>query len=414
MPGHEPGTVERRVIRVMQEKYVSRMPTESMRVRVARAPRAERENRYLDRLPVQPQASGPKRWPLQALRRLPLDIQDWFDVLDALTLGRAFEAVFSRFHPDLVATPTSGLYFSEGPLLGRARREGVPAMAIDLSWDHFTTKTAPLRPMAHLCVWNDQMREEALGMHGYRPDQVSVTGVPQFDQYAERGRLGSRSEFLESIGLPGAAPLVTLTTVPSVLYPRHDLVVDLLLAARLAGELPADAAFLVRVHQRDDVDQYQRFRDIPGLRVEKPFRNTIVAEGSSVDPSRSDRMHLAKTLLHSDAVVNVASTIALEAAILDTPIVNIGFDLPEKKPYLDSAIRFYDYTHYRPLVDAGAVQVARDPMELVSLVADALVCPQQRREERETVARRLASRADGNAAQRVANRVLETLFGGVS
>ena len=60
--------------------------------------------------------------------------------------------------------------------------------------------------------------------------------------------------------------------------------------------------------------------------VEKPFKETIVAEGSNVDPSRDNRLHLANTLKHSDVIVNVASTIAIEAAIMDTPVVNIAFD----------------------------------------------------------------------------------------
>src|ERR687886_344285 len=48
---HEPGFVERRIIRILQEKYVKTMPTESMRIRVARERQLEngREVRYLDR-----------------------------------------------------------------------------------------------------------------------------------------------------------------------------------------------------------------------------------------------------------------------------------------------------------------------------------------------------------------------------
>ena len=38
---HDPGFVERRVIRVLQEKYVKTMPTESMRIMVARERRLE-------------------------------------------------------------------------------------------------------------------------------------------------------------------------------------------------------------------------------------------------------------------------------------------------------------------------------------------------------------------------------------
>ena len=43
-----------------------------------------------------------------------------------------------------------------------------------------------------------------------------------------------------------------------------------------------------------------------------------------MDPSLADRLHLGATLYHSDVIVNVASTIAIEAAVMDTPIVNLA------------------------------------------------------------------------------------------
>jgi len=407
--GYEPGALERRLIRVLQEKYVRRMPTASMRIRVARASRAEREVRYLDRLPLDGQTTGARRLLLAALAALPLGLQDWFDLADRLTLRGLYHEVFRRYRPDLVVTPTGGLYFSEGPLLARARRERVPTMAVDLSWDHFTTKTAPLRPVSRMCVWNELMRREAVELHGYRPEQIFVTGVPQFDHYADRAALGPRADFLRRLGLRPDARLVTLTTVPAILYPHHPEVIDVLLAARCRGELGPNVELLVRVHQRDDLERYRRFEGVAGLRVEKPFRSTIVAEGSSVDPSRDDRLHLARTLLHSDVVVNVASTIAIECAIMDTPVVNIGFDLPANKHYLDSAARFYDYTHYRPLVDGRAVRVAGGSAEMVRLIREYLEHPEHEREERARVARLLAYRVDGQASRRVAERILETL-----
>jgi len=409
---YAPGGLERRLIRVLQEKYVKRMPTASMRIRVARATRAEKEVRYLDRLPLDTKATGVRRLLLAALVALPLGRQQWWDLLDWLTLGDLYRDTFAKYRPSLVVTPTTGLYFSEGPLLARARREGVPTMAVDLSWDHFTTKTAPLRPVSRLCVWNELMRDEAIRLHGYRPEQVFVTGVPQFDHYANPAALGPRDAWLRRIGARPEARVVTLTTVPPILYPDHPAVIDRLLAARDAGAFGPHVELLVRVHQRDDLASYARFDGLPGLHVEKPFRTTIVAEGSSVDPSRDDRLHLARTLLHSDVVVNVASTIALECAILDTPVVNIGFDLPTPKPYLDSAARFYDYTHYRPLVETGAVRVARSPEEMIALVREYLEHPERQRQERAVASRLLAYQVDGNASRRVAERILETLQAG--
>ena len=55
--------------------------------------------------------------------------------------------------------------------------------------------------------------------------------------------------------------------------------------------------------------------------------------------------------------------------------MNIAFDGYDEKPFLDSARRFYQYTHYKPLVDIGAVRVAPSPSALVDEVTAYLAVP---------------------------------------
>jgi hypothetical protein len=406
---HEPGWIERRFIRVMQERYVKTMPTSSMRIRVAKAARAESEVRYLDRTPLSTKSRGAKRLAVGALRRLPLPIDVWFRASDFCTLGSRYADVFDQYRPSLLVTPTTGLYFGEGPLMARADRLGVPSVAIDLSWDHFTTKTAPLRRVRGLAVWNGLMKREATQLHGYRDEQVVVTGVPQFDIYARKSRLGTRAEFFKKVGADPSRKLITLTTIPPVLFRNHPDVIDTLLRAIEADALGEPAQLLVRVHPRDDMSQYERFMGHPRLVIEKPFRETIVAEGSNVDPSLADRLHLGATLYHSDAIVNVASTIAIEAAVMDTPIVNIAYDGLEQREYLESTRRFYDYTHFRPIVEAGATRLAHSPGALIQEVRQYLEDPGRDRAGRERAVEQLCYRVDGKSGERVAEFVLRTL-----
>lgn len=411
-----PGWLERRFIRVMQEKFVKPMPTESMRIRVARAELLEREAdsgahevRYLDRGQLGQRVRGPKRLALKALARLPFSIGVWFALSDRLTLGDQYVELFASLRPALVVTPTTGLYFSEGPLLARADRAKVPAVAVDLSWDHFSTKTAPLRRVAALAVWNEAMKRQAVELHGYRPEQVRVAGVPQFDIYHDRVALDTRDAFFRQIGADSTRKLITLTTIPPVLYGYHDRVIGSLAQAIDRGAFGVEAQLLVRVHPRDELEFYRQFEGRPQVIVEKPFRTGRLAEGSAVDPTGADRRHLANTLVHSDVVVNVASTIAIEAAICDTAVVNIGFDGPERRPFLDSAARYYQYTHYRPLVEAGAVRVASGPDEMVTLVRRYLEEPTLDGPGRTRAAKELCFCADGRAAERVAGFILSEL-----
>ncbi len=409
---HAPGWLERRIIRILQERYVKTMQTESMRIRVARERRLELgEARYLDRGGLGDPSTRGRRLAMAAIKRLPLSLPLLFEVSDRLTLGDRYAALFERERPDLLVTPTTGIYFGEGPLMARADRARVPILAVDLSWDHFTTKTAPLRRVAGLAVWNEAMCRQAIEIHGYRPEQLCVAGVPQFDLYAEPATYLPRDDFLRAIGADPAKRLLALTTIPPVLYAFHEVVIDELLAAIRAGRL-GPAQLLVRLHPRDDLARYERFVDLPDVIVEKPFRETIVAEGSNVDPSRGDRLHLANTLKHSDVVLNVQSTITIESAIVDTPVVNIGFDGHAQRDFLDSARRYYRYTHYKPLIDAGAARVALSPDEMIQLTRQYLDRTELDREGRRRAVAEQCFQVDGKAAERVAEFVLRSLIVG--
>ncbi len=58
-------------------------------------------------------------------------------------------------------------------------------------------------------------------------------------------------------------------------------------------------------------------------------------------------------------LVNVASTISLDAAYLDKPIVCVAFDGNDRrKSYFESCRRIYDFTCWQNVVRCGGVRIA--------------------------------------------------------
>jgi hypothetical protein len=200
---------------------------------------------------------------------------------------------------------------------------------------------------------------------------------------------------------------VTLTTTPHELFlttatPR------VLVRAMEEGRWPYPAQILVRLHPRDDLSHYEPFARTPHVILEKPFRASVrTGDGLAVDITQGNQRHLADTLRHSDVVVNVASTIAIEAAIFDTPVVNIAFDGDTPSPFARSARRYYRFTHYANITRQGAVRVAETPEDLVSHVGRYLADPvdrprrsTSRRARAVPVSRRSVGRARGSLRHR--------------
>ena len=128
-----------------------------------------------------------------------------------------------------------------------------------------------------------------------------------------------------------------------------------------------------------------------------------------IDITAENQQHLADTMRHSDVVVNVASTLAVEAAIVDTPVVNISFDGEQPSEWLRSARRYYRFTHYVNVTRHNAARVAETPEHLVEYVGRYLEDPSLDREGRRAVAAEQCQFFDGRSASRVAGFVAAEL-----
>ena len=395
-PPHVPAGLEARLLAIVQASYLSQGQTESVRIRLQEA-RANGIVRWLGlkgligRVLVQPFTRNGSRYALS----------------DRLVSHPAMDTLFDRYQPVLVVAANPGLVFSEVPLLRTARRRGVRCMAIDPSWDNFTNKLIPVRQVDRLVVWNEIMKEQAISLHGYAPDAIAVAGAPQFDPHF-RART-PRADFFTRLGADPNRKLIALTTTPRSLYRHHDHVLRALVAAMQDGRL-VNAQVLVRLHPRDEFDAYREFTRTPHVIIEKPFRDTVkVADGLAIDVMPEHQKHLGDTLCHADVVVNVASTISVEACIFDTPVVNICFDGPGESPYVKSARRYYSFTHYVNITSRGAVRVAASAEELVAAVAAYLANPSLDAAGRRQVVLDQCQFTDGRSAERVTSLVLAEL-----
>jgi hypothetical protein len=344
--------------------------------------------------------------------RLPVSRAAWFRVAEAVTDVSAYRVLFDRYRPDLIVTATAGFLPIEVPLIYAAKRFGVPQMGIDLGWDNLSSKYHTVLPVDYLAVWNETMRDEAIRYHGFSPDRVQVTGAVPFDVYTETDEIPTRAQLFSSIGADPARPLVTLATAPALVYPTTERVTQLLATAAHDGDLGADAQLLVRVHPRDTFESYERFHDGRRVFVEKPFqrleRSPGLPELDAFTPGANGRLRLAATLAHSAVIVNFASTTTIEAALFDTPVVNIGFDEAPDLPLPLSIGRYYHYEHYQPVVETGGARVATSGDDLVATVREYVLHPWVDADARRELVRRCCT-FTGGAGERAARWVLKAL-----
>jgi len=392
LPAHRPAGLEGRLMALIQASYIDSGVTESVKIRRQEAV-AKKTIRWI----------GAKRLLAGAIAPSIVDSRTRYDLIDRRISHAWADDLFDKYRPSLLVTSNPGLIFSEIPLLRTAVRRGVRSMAVDSSWDNFTNKLIPVRRVDRLVVWNELMKQQAIEFHGYDANEVRVAGTPQWDLYFRSGTLIPREAFFAAIGADPSRPLITLTTTPRELYPHHAHVLRVLVNAQQAGAWRQRPQVLVRLHPRDELDAYAAFAGVADVIVEKPFRGTVRAgDGLAVDVTTDNQRHLANTMRHSAVVVNVASTLAIEAAIFDTPVVNISFDGESPAEWVRSSRRYYRFTHYTNITRHGAVRVAETPAQLVDAIACYLDDPSLDAEGRRRVAEEQCQYLDGRAAERVA------------
>lgn len=398
----QPGLAARVIDSILSERFLLESGLQAVRIQRDRA-------RLMERWPGRRLLIALKA----AVSWLPVSRRVWFRIAQWATDISGYRTLFETHRPALLVTATAGFLPVEGPLIYAAKRFGVPQMGVDLGWDNLSSKYHTVLPVDHLAVWNDTMRDEAVRYHGFRADRVKVTGAVPFDGYFGGEPIPTRAELCRSVGADPDRPLVTLATAPAQVYPTTAKVVEILARAVEDGALDAGVQLLVRVHPRDHADLYSRFHDGRRVFVEKPFQQLERIHGApeldSFTPGSEGRRRLAATLAHSDVIVNFASTTTVEAALFDTPVVNIGFDDTPDLPLPLSITRYYQFEHYRPVVETGAAHIAGSPVDLVQAVARYLAEPSTDATGRRELAQRCCTFTDGRAGERLAEWVLDTL-----
>jgi hypothetical protein len=123
-------------------------------------------------------------------------------------------------------------------------------------------------------------------------------------------------------------------------------------------------------------------------------------------PTGTEVDHLAHLLHHSAVNLNVASTVSLDAAALDVPVINLSFDGERQLEWIRSVRRFHSFHHYRRLLAYGGIRVADSAEECAREVRAYLDDPGRDAEGRKRIVDGHCYRVDGQSARRIAEAVV--------
>jgi hypothetical protein len=237
---------------------------------------------------------------------------------------------------------------------------------------------------------------------------VMVTGTPQFDFHRRPGCRWSREATLRHLGVPAGARYFLYAGGGESLMPAEPELVAELARRMAADHALRDSWLVMRLHPQDDGRRWESLA-APGSKIvlspavepqpdDEAWKRTR--------PEEQDR--LISSLLHAEACVNIASTITLDAAILDRPVIGIEFSGVPSSPR-ELMYSAYGATHYRPIVASGGLEIARDWDALLESMRLATTRPERLREARARMVREVCGTVDGQSTRRVVDAVVRIL-----
>ena len=269
-----------------------------------------------------------------------------------------------------------------------------------LSFDNLTSRGC-LPLFDFYAVWNERMKAQVLRLYPERkPADIHITGTTQFDFHVRDDLRWSRENTLARLGLKCGDRYLLYAANSAIWTPSEPRLIEEL-SHRLADCAALRAhRIVVRIHPLDRYSRWEHFEDRSrGVIISQPWRQD--GNGFGVD----DQAFLINSLAHADVCINMASTISLDAAVLDRPVVCVAFAGEQGTAEDRFCRRVYQTEHYHALVESGGLRLAENMDELVTEILSYVQDPARDCLRREELVREEVGQVDGHARERMASLV---------
>ncbi|MBO9368930.1 MAG: CDP-glycerol glycerophosphotransferase family protein [Chloroflexi bacterium] len=326
--------------------------------------------------------------------------------------------LFEKYAPSLVIASTAG-WRLDRYLLREARQRGIPTMAAIVGWDNPSSYTIPGAPMDWVTCWSEIQKQELVLGSDWPPERVHIGGIPSYDGYIRRQWLMPKEAYFRLHHLDPQRKLISYASSFVHFAPNFPNIQAL---ARLVASnaLSEPAQLLIRLHPSHFQDRPRFFAEererVFALAKEYPHVHVVepVPLGGSLGYYGGEDMdEKASMLAYSDVFVTVYSTMVVEAAVHDTPIVSAVIDSPngwgDPRKYSLSLRKIGNWPTHKRFREAGAGRVAGDEAALREAINAYLRDPGLDAAQRRAFIEQEITYTDGSAGKRTAEFILKIL-----
>lgn len=260
-----------------------------------------------------------------------------------------------------------------------AQRLNVPVFGAITNYDNVVNMGFRGFTPVCLAVWSRAMADDVIKLHGLPANRIEITGPVQYDRFKQPLSMG-REDFLRSIKLDPDRK--TVFFAGGVNITRYFEIYNLFIkqSKRIWSE-PLN--IVIRPYPHDKLlssPGWQVLKNLfqeAGVYISAPI--SLDSGGDRTGELKNDLFfeegpdELSYLLRYSDVMINYFSTISLEAAICDLPVIHVGYDLfiYGHRFHLTTAFQ-QRQTHNLRKLRLAASRVAKNEKELLKYISDYL------------------------------------------
>lgn len=304
--------------------------------------------------------------------------------------------IFDIYKPKCVFTPSMIDNEFDAQFAKVAKQRSIKLIGMVRSWDNFNNHGLLSVVPDVLYLQNKFLTEavEKFQAINLKKIKYEVIGLPHYDDYYDPSfYIKSKEDFFKSMDLDVTKRLILLGG--SDFYYSEDSLPKTINEFIDSGDV-SETQVIFRPHPSSIFD----IKDF-GLENLKHVSLDDAFRGGKF----KDKEKFINLMFHSDIIVNIASTLSIDAAVFDKPAICINFDNPNKElSKYEKVGRLYDtFDHYERLVSTNGVVLPESKGELLECINNYLENSALNKEGRYKIIEEFVSPFDGESGRRLSN-----------
>lgn len=262
------------------------------------------------------------------------------------------------------------------PMLA-AKDLGIKTICFIHSWDNIPKGVLLIKADTYF-VWSHYMKQEMISHYPFiNPQNIKVTGTLQFINYFKKEYHLDKNDFFNQFNLDSSKKYILFTGNDKTTSPNDPIYLDDVCKAIQTLNRKEDKYRVL--FRPNPIDENIGFKEI--IHKNANILTTLHPKWFGTEdfrwnqggPDKKDSMLLINTIMHCDVVVNMGSTMALDAALLNKASCYINYDV--KSSYNWSVKRTYRFIHFKMIKKIAPVFWIDHRNEVKKILKEAIENP---------------------------------------